>query len=107
MPEAQRARVEALAVLAQLLLFVAVDHISQDGVADVGHVDADLVGPSRLQLAADVGVAPVALDDPQWVTAWRELRSVTHIFLRSLGCRPMGASTVPLSSRKEPTTMHS
>ena len=55
MPEAQRARVKALALLAKLLLFVAVDGVAQDGVADVGHVDADLVGAARLQLASDVG----------------------------------------------------
>ena len=52
---------EALGVLAQLGLFVAVDQIAQDGMADVGHVDADLVGAARLQLTADVGVATVTL----------------------------------------------
>ena len=53
---------EALAVLAQLRLFVAVDRVPQNGVADVGHVDPNLVGPARFQVAADVGIAPVALD---------------------------------------------
>ena len=60
-PEAELAGVETLGALPQLRLFVAVDQIAQNGVADVGHVDPDLVGPSRLQTAADMGVAPVAL----------------------------------------------
>ena len=40
-------------------------------------------------------------------TALREFFCVTAIFLRSVGWRPMGAFTVPLSSRKPPRTMHS
>ena len=63
MAEAELSRVEALAVLAQLRLLPAVDRISQDGVADVGHVDPDLVGTARFQAAPDMGIAPVALDD--------------------------------------------
>ena len=40
----------------------------------------------------------------QWVTAGRLFLSVTAIFFRSTGCRPMGASTVPSSSLKPPFT---
>ena len=36
----------------------------------------------------------------QWVTAGRPVRGSTAIRLRSTGCRPMGASTVPPSSRE-------
>ena len=39
----------------------------------------------------------------QWVTAGRPFRGSTAIFFRSTGWRPMGASTVPESSRKLPT----
>ena len=53
---------EALAVLAQLGLFAAVNEGALDGGADVRHVDTDLMGPARLQTAADVGIAPVAAD---------------------------------------------
>ena len=62
MPEAQGTGVEALAVLTQLCLFMTVDGISQNGVTDVGHMNTDLVGASRFQAAADVGVAPIAAD---------------------------------------------
>ena len=63
MPEAEGSGVETLAVLAQLGLFMAVDGVAQDGMADVRHVDADLVGAAGFELAADVGIAPVAFDD--------------------------------------------
>ena len=42
----------------------------------------------------------------QWVTAGRP-PATTAILFRSEGCRPMGASTVPLSSFRLPTTRHS
>ena len=38
----------------------AVDRVSQQGMPDGGHVDTDLVGPSCLQLALDVGIIPEA-----------------------------------------------
>ena len=60
MLEAQSTCVEALAVLAQLRFFSSVDRISQNGVADVSHVDTDLVGSACFQTAADVGIAPIA-----------------------------------------------
>ena len=41
--EAKLLCVQALAVLPQLGLFMAVDHIAQDRVSAIGHVDADLV----------------------------------------------------------------
>ena len=63
MGKAQDARMQTLALLAQFFLFVAVDRVAQNGVADVGLMDTDLVGAAGLQLAADVGIAPVAGDD--------------------------------------------
>ena len=51
MAEAQRTRVEALAVLAKFRFFVSVDRVAQDGVTDVGHVDPDLMGPACFQLS--------------------------------------------------------
>ena len=54
MDEAQAGGVEALAGEAGDRLFGAVDRVSQDGVADVGHVDTDLVGAAGLQAAAQV-----------------------------------------------------
>ncbi len=41
----------------------------------------------------------------QCVTALRLFFSVTAIFFRFTGSRPMGASIVPLSSRRLPQTM--
>ena len=38
-----------------------------------------------------------------YVTAGRPFFQSTHIFFRSVGWRPMGASTVPPSSRRPPT----
>ena len=61
MPEAEGSGVEALAGLAQFRLFVAIDRITQDRVTDVGHMDPTLMGPSCLQAAADMGVAPKPL----------------------------------------------
>ena len=53
---------QALAVLTQLRLFMSVDRIAQNRVADMGHMNTNLVGASRLQLAAHVGITPVAPD---------------------------------------------
>ena len=63
MDEAQPHGVEALALEPRHGLFRPVDGVSQDGVAQVGHVDPDLVGAAGLQTAADVGEAGVAGDD--------------------------------------------
>jgi len=63
MDEAQAGGVEALAGEAGDRLFGAVDRVAQDGVADVGHVDADLVGAAGLQAAAQVGDTGVTGDD--------------------------------------------
>ena len=63
MDEPQPHRVEALALEAGDGLFRAVHGVPQDGVADVGHVDPDLVGASRLQTAAHMGAARVPGDD--------------------------------------------
>ena len=52
---------EALAGLAQLRLLVSVDHVPQNGVADVGHVHPNLVGTAGFQAAPHMGVAPVPL----------------------------------------------
>ena len=46
MEESQPHRMETLALKAGNCLFGAVHRVSQDGVADVGHVDPDLVGAS-------------------------------------------------------------
>ena len=59
--EAEGARVKALAFLSQLRFLVSVDQITQDGMADVRHMDTDLMGAPRLQLTADMGIAPVAI----------------------------------------------
>ena len=61
MHEAKFLRVQALAVLTQFGLFAAVDHVPQDRVAAVGHVDADLVRPARFQLTLDKRIAGKAL----------------------------------------------
>ena len=42
---------------------MAVDHIPQDGVSLIGHMDANLMGPARLQAAPDMGIPPVPCDD--------------------------------------------
>ena len=53
--ELQPHGVEALALETRHGLFRAVDRVAQDRVANMGHVDADLVGAARFQAAADVG----------------------------------------------------
>ena len=50
MDEGQGSGVEALAFLPQLRLFMAVDGIAQNGVTDVGHVDADLMVFRKLRM---------------------------------------------------------
>lgn len=45
---------QALALKARLRLLSAVDRVAEDGVTYARHVDADLVGPARLQAAAQV-----------------------------------------------------
>ena len=61
MHEAKLLRVQALAVLPQLGLFMAVDGVAQNRVAAIGHVDADLVRPARFQLTLDERIAGKAL----------------------------------------------
>ena len=55
--EPQPHGVEALALKPGHGLFVSVDGIPQDGVADIGHVDPDLMGAARLQTALHVRTA--------------------------------------------------
>ena len=63
MEESQPHRMEALALEAGDRLFGAVHRVPQDGMADMGHVDSDLVGASGLQAAAHMGVARIPGDD--------------------------------------------
>ena len=71
MGKAQSSGVEHLAVLPQLRLLVAVDHITQNGVADVSHVDTDLMGAAGFQLAAHMGVTTVSADHfPMGLLPW-------------------------------------
>ena len=60
MDKAQLPGVEALARQAGHRLFGPVHHVSQQGVAQVGHVHPNLVGAPRLQAALQVGVPGVA-----------------------------------------------
>ena len=53
--------VETLPRQARDGLFRPIDHISQQRVADVGHVHPDLMGAARLQAALDMGMAGVCL----------------------------------------------
>ena len=53
---------QALRVLAQLRLFPPIDEIAQDGMTERRHVHPNLVGAAGLQVAANVGVAPVPGD---------------------------------------------
>jgi hypothetical protein len=48
---------EALSGQTGIGLFVAVDHITQKGMADGSHVDTDLMGASGFQTALDMGIA--------------------------------------------------
>ena len=57
MQKAQLTRMQALALLPQFRLFMAVDRVAQDRMTAVGHVDADLMRPSRLQSAFDKRIA--------------------------------------------------
>ena len=104
MDEFQLARVQTLAAKPLVGRGCAVKRVAEQRVPDVRHVDADLMRAAGLEPAADVRVAAIARDDPQCVTALREPFGVTAIFLRSVGCRPMGALTVPESSRMPPRT---
>ena len=63
MDEAQRGRVQTLSGEARNLFLCAVHRVAEDGVADVGHMDADLVRASGFQPAADVRIARIAGDD--------------------------------------------
>ena len=56
-------RVQALPRQTGNLFFCAVHRVAENGMPDVGHVDADLVRASRLEPAADVGIARIAGDD--------------------------------------------
>ena len=59
----ERPRVETLPFQTLFRLSRAVDHVAEQRVADVRHVDADLVRAPGLELAADVRKAGVPLDD--------------------------------------------
>ena len=100
--EGELSGVEALARQTGDGLLCPVHRVPQQGVAQVGHMDTDLVGAARLQAAGQVGVAVPASTTRQWVTASRP-SGVTAIRLRSVLCRPIGALTVPVSSRNVPT----
>ena len=63
MGEGQLGGVEALARQTGHGLFGPVHHIPQQGVPQIRHVDADLVGAARLQAAGDVGMAVLGVDD--------------------------------------------
>ena len=55
---------ETLPVCSKGTFFAAaIDRVSQQGVADVGHMDPDLVGAPGLQHAAHMGEAPITGDD--------------------------------------------
>lgn len=56
--EPQAHGVEALALKAGDRLFCAVNRVPQDGVADVGHVDTNLMSTAGLQAALHIGEAP-------------------------------------------------
>ena len=58
--KAQNPCVKALGFLTQLRLFPSVDHIPQNGMTHVGHVDTNLVGTPGLQPTPHVGLATVA-----------------------------------------------
>ena len=58
--EGESAGVQALGVLSQLRLFVAIDCVAQNGVAQIGQMDADLVGSAGFQLQLQMGIAGVA-----------------------------------------------
>ncbi len=104
MEKAQRPRVQALAAQGRFRPLVAVDQVAEQRMTDVRHVHADLVRAAGLKLAADVRVAVVVSMTDQCVTARRAFFCVTAMRLRSVGWRPMGASTVPESSRRLPQT---
>ena len=57
MVEPQPHGVEALPLQARDRLFVPVNRVPQNGMADVGHMDANLVCPSSLQAALHIGEA--------------------------------------------------
>ena len=60
MDKAQPPGVEALACQAGHRLFCPIHRIAQQGMAQIGHVDANLVGAAGLQTALQVGAAGIA-----------------------------------------------
>ena len=86
-------------------LFRSVENISQKRMADTGHVYPDLMRPAGFQLAFNIGIVSKPFRTLKWVTASFPPRTLTAIFFRSTGCRPMAPSTVPESSFIFPWTM--
>ena len=109
MPDDQAVPAPARASLGQLgrlaLEARAIDGVAEQGMADMGEMDADLVGSARLQPAGNEAAGPSRSSSRQCVTAWRPRSSATTaIFSRWRGWRPSGASTVPARIGGAPQT---
>ena len=87
-----------------------VEHPGGVGILALDGDDVLLVRQYRYAFSRVLTEIPAGKREPgeePSVTARREFFSVTAMRLRSAGWRPMGASTVPLSAFRLPTTMHS
>ena len=72
---------------------------------DMAHLSLSEQIKAHTVSRASISVAPRSRSSTvQWVTASRPLGTMAMRF-RSVGCRPMGPSTVPSSSLKPPMTM--
>ena len=87
----------------------AIDRIADDRAAEMGEMDADLVGAAGPQLGAQQAGhgrqrRPEPLSTQYSVTALRPLLVRTAMRLRSTGWRPMAASMVPFWALGPPQT---
>ena len=114
MDEAELGRVQRLAVKIQSFQYLAmrrpgpaVDRVAEQGMADRGHVDPDLVGPPGFEPAFDQG--GVAQRPHRFGNgsppACRVRPSTIAIFLRFADERASGASTVPAGGTGSPATI--
>ena len=113
MDEAERGGVQRLALKIQSFQYLpmrrprpAIDRIAEQGMADRGHVDPDLVGASGFEPAFDQSGVAQRRDNS--IVGHRPLAAVpstTAIFLRFAAERASGASIVPLGGTGRPATI--
>ena len=103
MKKLQLLRVQALTFQPLIGRGSAVHTVAQQGMADTGEMNADLMGPAGLEPAAHMRVGGLVLDQfPVRYGIAGIFFGHCHAF--SVGWRPIGRSTVPEGSFIRPRT---